>query len=98
MLNLSELAAKDHATIAIKHPISGEVTAATVTLAGPASEEYVAARLRMAEARAAKEELTDADRAEMGLELLVDCVVGWEGLSLDGKTLLPFSLPIRTSR
>jgi len=91
MLNLSELAAKDHATIPVKHPVTGEPTGATITLAGPSSEEYLAARLRLAESRAGKETMTTEDRAQMGLDLLLDCIVGWEGLSMDGKKLLPFT-------
>lgn len=91
MLNLSALAAKDQAEIPVFHPVTGEPTEATITLAGPSSEEYAAARQRLAEARTALPELTPQAAKELSMDLLLDCMVTWKGISLDGKKAFPFS-------
>lgn len=91
MLNLSTLAAKDFADLKILHPASGEPTEMVVKIAGPSSEEYAKAKRRLSEARSAVDTLSPEIARKLSLDLLLDCIMGWQGVSMDGKKELPYS-------
>jgi hypothetical protein len=77
--NIFDLAAAEHATIPVIHPVTKVPTGATITIAGPASDEYGAQKARLAkvlEQGAMTPEQTQLENAKF----LAGCVTGWDGM------------------
>ena len=84
MVNLSELLAKDTATVALKHPKTAVPMDAFITVSGPASDTYRKARQAMTDRRmaanAAGQPIDAATIEANARELMAQCVLDWTGL------------------
>lgn len=94
-LDLDTLEQKTSAELVVKHPITGEPTAARILIAGPEHALRRSAIFQRMRARRAEVERTgklsmpdpedeDADEAN----LLAACTLGWSGLSTGGQPVV----------
>jgi hypothetical protein len=99
-MNLNSLSAAETADVEITHPVSGEPTGITVTVASQDSAVYRDLQRKQSEKRMQK--LAKAGRRSAvvvspedlerdNLELLAGCTLGWKGLEIDDKEV-PFSV------
>jgi len=97
MFDISTITDAQSASIDLKHPVTGALLGATVSLAGPEHPTRKAIdfnkqrKLRAAIQKSGKLELTDpADDELDGIEKLASCTLGWSGIT-DGATVVEFS-------
>lgn len=93
-LELDTLEQATVGVVVLKHPVSGQATRATVSIAGPehpARKAAIFARMRARRAemeRAGKLSVSDpADDEQDEIALLVVCTLGWANLSVAGVPL-----------
>lgn len=80
--NIYDLSAKEYATLKVLHPVTKLPTGATITVAGPASVEYDAQKLRLAELLK-QGDVTQAQMAQENTAFLAGCITGWEGMGVE---------------
>ena len=97
MLDIKIIQDADRAVVALKHPVTGALLGASVTLAGPEhpqrkSIEFSRQRkLRQAIQKTGKLELVDPEDDELdAIEKLASCTLDWDGIA-DGGTPLVYS-------
>lgn len=98
MFDLSGASERSDGEYIVKHPVTGEPTAARLTLAGPEHEvrrSVVFGRMRARRAElesTGKLALTDpVDDDANNTAFIASCTLGWSGLAIDGKAL-PFEI------
>lgn len=94
MLDLALIKDANEAEIEIKHPITGEPTGATITLAGPEHPKRKKLvfdrqrRMRKQFQKAGKLQFTDpAEEEQEGIEFLAECTLGWKNIGENGKPI-----------
>lgn len=89
-MDLSDFDMVPAATVDILHPTTGEVLpGVTLQIAGVDSEVFQQRQFALADARAKqqKKDITRKQLVQERLETLAICLVGWDGLELDGKAV-----------
>ena len=88
MFDINSILDASSAAIEIKHPVTGQLLGATVTLAGPEHPTRKAIdfarlrKLRQAIQNTGKHEMSDPqDDALDAIEKLAQCTLGWSGMS-----------------
>ena len=80
--NIYDLAAKEHATVEVLHPVTKLPTGAKITIAGPASDEYEVQKSRLSELL--KEGTLSPGQSQVeNIKFLAGCITGWEGMGVD---------------
>jgi tRNA splicing endonuclease len=90
-------ACNESTPLVLIHPVTGDDLGTTIHLLGIDSDAYKNATKKQQE-RILKQAMRNrnmggiesAERERMSLDLLASCIVGWDGLELDGQAL-PFS-------
>lgn len=94
-VDLATIRSLDRAVVDLRHPVSGELLGATVTLASPDHPARRQARLDIARANRDRPE-PDQDAAldlvdEAAVEFLSRVLLDWSGIKVDG-VVVPFSV------
>ena len=97
MFEINSILDASSAAIDIKHPVTGQLLGATVTLAGPEHPTRKAIdfakqrKLRASIQKNGKLEVSDPEEdIQDAIEKLAACTLGWDGMTRDGVPV-PFS-------
>lgn len=91
VVDLATIRSRLQATVELRHPVTGELLGARVTLASPDHPARRQARLDIARAQRGRDDV-EGDAAlelvdEAAVEFLARIVLGWEGIRVDGAPL-----------
>lgn len=91
VIDLATIRSRLQAAVELRHPVTGDLLGARVTLASPDHPARRQARLDIARADRGRDDL-DGDTAlelvdEAAVEFLARIVFGWEGIKVDGEPL-----------
>ena len=91
VVDLATIRSRLQATVELRHPVTGELLGARVTLASPDHPARRQARLDIARAQRGRDDV-EGDAAlelvdEAAVEFLARIIFGWEGIKVDGEPL-----------
>lgn len=97
MFNLQDITDAASAVVELKHPVTGELLGASITLAGPEHPQRKAVefarqrKLRAAVQKSGRLEMVDPEEDEqIALDRLVACTLGWSGIA-DASVVIEYS-------
>lgn len=94
VVDLATIRSRMQTTVDLRHPVTGDLLGARVTLASPDHPARRQARLDIARAQRGSDEVDDATALELvdeaAVEFLARIIFGWEGIKVDGE-VLPYS-------
>lgn len=99
VVDLATIRSRLQAVVELRHPVTGDLLGARVTLASPDHPARRQARLDIARADRGRDDL-DGDTAlelvdEAAVEFLARIVFGWEGIKVDGEPLAYSAAAVR---